>query len=113
MAARIAPIRHHSVTPRRGPGVGTIGARTTHHHPTPVALMTRTAFPMMDGVPIQKICQFSSNSRNSQPVESRTSKDGVVGWPIDFDVAAKVEGNESQVSKSWKNATVFDLIVGK
>jgi hypothetical protein len=27
-----------------------------------------------------------------------TSADGVVGTPIDFDVASKVEGNESQVS---------------
>ena len=44
--------------------------------------------------------EFSSN--NAQPVESRTSKDGVVGFPIDFDVAAKVEGNESQVrSALW------------
>ena len=29
---------------------------------------------------------------------SKTSSDGVVGDPIDFDVAAKIEGNESQVS---------------
>jgi hypothetical protein len=27
----------------------------------------------------------------------KTSKDGVVGAPIDFDVNSKVEGNESQV----------------
>jgi len=29
--------------------------------------------------------------------ESVTSRDGVVGNPIDFDVAAKIEGNESQI----------------
>jgi hypothetical protein len=33
-----------------------------------------------------------------------TSADGVVGTPIDFDVASKVEGNESQVS--WKDFVV-------
>jgi hypothetical protein len=30
---------------------------------------------------------------------ARSSKDGVVGEPIDFDVSSKIEGNESQVSK--------------
>ena len=29
--------------------------------------------------------------------EARTSKDGVVGNPIDFDIASKIEGNESQI----------------
>lgn len=28
---------------------------------------------------------------------AKTSKDGVVGMPIDFDVSSKVEGNESQI----------------
>ena len=28
---------------------------------------------------------------------AQTSKDGVVGMPIDFDVNSKIEGNESQV----------------
>lgn len=37
------------------------------------------------------------STSNQTPVEQRTSSDGVVGFPIDFDVAAKVEGNESQV----------------
>jgi uncharacterized protein (TIGR00266 family) len=31
------------------------------------------------------------------PVDTRTSKDGVVGRSIDFDIAAKIEGNESQI----------------
>lgn len=30
---------------------------------------------------------------SSQPVDYRTSKDGAVGWPIDFDVASKVGCN--------------------
>lgn len=47
---------------------------------------------------IQKSRGFSSTTGNqNQPVEARTSKDGVVGMPIDFDIAAKVEGNESQI----------------
>lgn len=37
------------------------------------------------------------STSNQTPVEQRTSSDGVVGFPIDFDVAAKVEGNESQI----------------
>jgi Mitochondrial biogenesis AIM24 len=42
--------------------------------------------------------QFRPLSTSSnQPVEARASKDGVVGFPIDFDVAAKIEGNESQI----------------
>lgn len=38
-------------------------------------------------------CRYLSDvttTENKQPVEHRTSKDGVVGWPIDFDVASKV-----------------------
>jgi hypothetical protein len=31
------------------------------------------------------------------PADTRTSKDGVVGRSIDFDIAAKIEGNESQI----------------
>jgi len=51
-----------------------------------------------------QICTFTAtalhrhfSTKNSQQVEQRTSKDGVVGWPIDFDVASKIEGNESQI----------------
>ena len=42
---------------------------------------------------------FSSTSDLTQRTSSevRTSKDGVVGRPIDFDVNSKIEGNESQV----------------
>ena len=37
-------------------------------------------------------------SSYSPPSRTNTSKDGVVGFPIDFDVDSKIEGNESQVS---------------
>jgi uncharacterized protein (AIM24 family) len=49
---------------------------------------------------------FSSAHRSSlqHPARSfsdhapaKTSKDGVVGHPIDFDVSSKIEGNESQI----------------
>lgn len=47
---------------------------------------------------------FSSSptsSSSSSAVETRkdalTSSDGVVGYPIDFDIASSVEGKESQV----------------
>jgi len=47
---------------------------------------------------------FSSSSNNSPATTNdsnndlaTTSSDGVVGLPIDFDVASKVEGNESQI----------------
>jgi uncharacterized protein (TIGR00266 family) len=45
---------------------------------------------------------LSSSSSDLTPradssVEARTSSDGVVGIPIDFDVAAKIEGKESQI----------------
>jgi hypothetical protein len=39
-----------------------------------------------------------AHSPPSSPT-ARSSKDGVVGEPIDFDVSSKIEGNESQVSK--------------
>ncbi|CAB9503132.1 Pfam:DUF124 [Seminavis robusta] len=42
--------------------------------------------------------QVRCHSTTNQPVESRTSSDGVVGLPIDFDIAAKIEGNESQIA---------------
>ena len=41
---------------------------------------------------------FSSlpeKSKNNLPAQ--TSKDGVVGFPIDFDIQSKVEGSESQI----------------
>jgi Mitochondrial biogenesis AIM24 len=38
-----------------------------------------------------------SSTATNQPVQALASKDGVVGFPIDFDVAAKIEGNESQI----------------
>lgn len=41
--------------------------------------------------------QFSTFSRSSYVAV--TSSDGVVGIPIDFDVASRIEGNKSQVSK--------------
>lgn len=45
---------------------------------------------------------FSSSSsslttKDSPSAIMKTSKDGVSGRPIDFDVAAKIEGNESQI----------------
>lgn len=40
--------------------------------------------------------RYLSSSAGNQPVESRTSSDGVVGLPIDFE-KAKIEGNESQI----------------
>lgn len=39
----------------------------------------------------------ATTSQNSALQDTRTSSDGVVGRPIDFDVAARVEGNESQI----------------
>jgi hypothetical protein len=42
------------------------------------------------------VAHFSSESQ--VPAETKTSSDGVVGIPIDFDIASKIEGNESQVS---------------
>jgi uncharacterized protein (TIGR00266 family) len=35
--------------------------------------------------------------KDNLPADTRTSKDGVVGRSIDFDIAAKIEGNESQI----------------
>lgn len=40
---------------------------------------------------------FSDVVPKGPSATARTSKDGVVGEPINFDVAAKVEGNESQI----------------
>jgi len=40
---------------------------------------------------------LSESSNRGAAVPVRTSKDGVVGFPIDFDVNSKVEGNESQI----------------
>lgn len=49
-------------------------------------------------------CLSSSSSSSSEVAASgssnlpgKTSKDGVVGLPIDFDIQSKVEGNESQI----------------
>jgi hypothetical protein len=42
---------------------------------------------------------FSSNlpSKTSQSDIQHVSSDGVVGTPINFDIASKIEGNESQI----------------
>eukprot|EP00977_Amphora_coffeiformis_P019036 scaffold6861_cov148-Amphora_coffeaeformis.AAC.5 len=44
-------------------------------------------------------CWLSSTTTNdlAVPPESRLSKDGVAGRPIDFDIQSKIEGNESQI----------------
>jgi len=42
------------------------------------------------------VAHFSSESQ--VPAETKTSSDGVVGIPIDFDIASKIEGNESQIA---------------
>jgi uncharacterized protein (TIGR00266 family) len=39
----------------------------------------------------------SATAPTSTDVTQKTSSDGVVGLPIDFDVASKIEGNESQI----------------
>jgi hypothetical protein len=39
---------------------------------------------------------FSDTNTNNTSL-AKTSKDGVVGHPIDFDVHSKIEGNESQI----------------
>ena len=46
------------------------------------------------------VSQFFSTTIANQDNTSalaKTSRDGVVGHPIDFDVSSKVEGNESQI----------------
>jgi uncharacterized protein (TIGR00266 family) len=43
------------------------------------------------------VTSSSKNDNSEVPVDTRTSKDGVVGRSIDFDIAAKIEGNESQI----------------
>lgn len=40
---------------------------------------------------------LSTTKTPTSSPDARTSKDGVVGRPIDFDVSAKIEGNESQI----------------
>jgi len=40
---------------------------------------------------------FFSTDASSTTALAKTSRDGVVGHPIDFDVNSKVEGNESQI----------------
>jgi uncharacterized protein (AIM24 family) len=42
-------------------------------------------------------CAISRHPRSFSSVPAKTSSDGVVGIPINFDVASKVEGNESQI----------------
>mmetsp|Transcript_22750 Transcript_22750/g.48316 ORF Transcript_22750/g.48316 Transcript_22750/m.48316 type:complete len:351 (-) Transcript_22750:1803-2855(-) len=39
----------------------------------------------------------NNNNNNNLPETTATSKDGVVGFPIDFDVQSKIEGSESQI----------------
>jgi uncharacterized protein (TIGR00266 family) len=39
----------------------------------------------------------NKNNGSSNKLPSKTSKDGAVGLPIDFDIQSKVEGNESQI----------------
>ena len=42
-------------------------------------------------------CFSSRPEKSSSNLPANTSKDGVVGLPIDFDIQSKVEGNESQI----------------
>jgi len=44
-----------------------------------------------------RIHGFSSLSGENLPDGTRMSSDGVVGRPIDFDIASRIEGNESQI----------------
>ena len=42
-------------------------------------------------------CFSSLPEKSKSNLPAQTSKDGVVGFPIDFDIQSKVEGNESQI----------------
>lgn len=44
-----------------------------------------------------KLAVVDSNNENNSGLPIKTSKDGVVGLPIDFDIQSKIEGNESQI----------------
>jgi uncharacterized protein (AIM24 family) len=60
--------------------------------------MTTTTTPASNLLLQQRpFSDIVAGSKNDVPVDTRTSKDGVVGRPIDFDIAAKIEGNESQI----------------
>jgi hypothetical protein len=45
------------------------------------------------GIPQQQSSRYFSD----QYAPAKTSKDGVVGYPIDFDIHSKIDGNESQI----------------
>lgn len=47
---------------------------------------------------------FSSITTTGENAPAKTSSDGVVGLPIDFDVASRIEGKESQV----REGVMFD-----
>mmetsp|Transcript_6633 Transcript_6633/g.16533 ORF Transcript_6633/g.16533 Transcript_6633/m.16533 type:complete len:350 (+) Transcript_6633:157-1206(+) len=47
--------------------------------------------------PPEKSPAIAAENDSNLPAAAQTSKDGVVGLPIDFDVQSKVEGNESQI----------------
>lgn len=60
--------------------------------------MTTTTTPASNLLLQQRpFSDIVAGSKNDVPVDTRTSKDGVVGRPIDFNIATKIEGNESQI----------------
>jgi hypothetical protein len=55
-------------------------------------------FPAVQALPVRFLSDLAERPPSAA---ARTSKDGVVGMPIDFDVNSKVEGNESQVGTTY------------
>jgi quercetin dioxygenase-like cupin family protein len=47
--------------------------------------------------PKMRIRNFSALTPQDSTSVAHTSKDGVVGDPIDFDIQSRIEGNESQI----------------
>ena len=62
--------------------------------------VARGSVPSSGSLSLSSSLCFSTIGNNSQvsvPPETRLSKDGVAGRPIDFDTQSKIEGNESQI----------------
>lgn len=64
-----------------------------------IRFLSRVSRPVSRVVQSNTIRCFSSlpDKSSDERMPAKTSKDGVVGLPIDFDIQSKVEGNESQI----------------
>ena len=80
-----------------------VASRPTYHIAGTTARLPSSSSPIQPSIACRCFSDkldpnaITNTNDNSNNRSVKTSKDGVVGIPIDFDIQSKVEGNESQI----------------